>query len=89
MGLPPLPGRDRPYVAAPFLGIAATLPVQLVGELLGLADTQTAVVALIVAGLAGAAFGTRYANRTAAAASLVASLAAGGAVLVLIVAGTL
>jgi hypothetical protein len=37
----------------------------------------------------GAVFGTRYAGETVAAASLTASLAAGGAVIVLIVAGSL
>jgi hypothetical protein len=84
-----LPGRDRPYVAAPFLGILATLPVQFAGDLLGLAAAQTAVVALIVAGLLGATFGTRYAGETVSAASLTASLAAGGAVIVFIVAGSL
>jgi hypothetical protein len=85
----PLPGRTRPYVAAPFLGILATVPVQVASDPLGLASAQTAVVALIVAGLLGAVFGTRYAGETAAAASLSASLAAGGAVIVLMVAGSL
>jgi hypothetical protein len=85
----PLPGRNRPYVAAPFLGIAATLIVQFASGTLGLAAAQTAVVALIVAGVLGAAFGTRYAGETAAVASLTASLAAGGAIIVLIVAGSL
>jgi hypothetical protein len=84
-----LPGRDRPYVAAPFLGILVTLPVQLLGSALGLAAAQTVVIALIVAGLAGATFGTRYAGATVSASSLTASLAAGGAVIVLIVAGSL
>ncbi|WP_372910365.1 hypothetical protein [Salinigranum sp.] len=84
-----VPGRDRPYVAAPFLGILVTLPVQLLGDALGLVSAQTVLVALIVAGVIGAAFGTRYAGATAAAASLTASLAAGGAVIVLIVAGSL
>jgi hypothetical protein len=89
MRFPPLPGRDRPYVAAPFLGILAAILVQLGGGPLGLMAAQTAVVALIVAGVFGAAFGSRYAGETAAAASLTASLAAGGAVIVLIVAGSL
>lgn len=84
-----LPGRDRPYVAAPFLGILVTLPVQFFGSSAGLASTQTALVALIAAGLVGATFGTHYADNTPAAASLTASLAAGGAVIVLIVAGSL
>ena len=84
-----LPGRDRPYVAAPFLGILVTLPVQLLGSVLGLTAAQTVVVALIVTGLVGAVFGTRYAGSTVSAASLTASLAAGGAVIVLIVAGSL
>jgi hypothetical protein len=84
-----VPGRDRPYVAAPFLGILVTLPVQLLSDTLGLVSAQTVLVALIVAGLVGAAFGTRYAGETVAAASLTASLAAGGAVIVLIVAGSL
>jgi hypothetical protein len=84
-----LPGPDRPYVAAPFLGILVTLPVQLVSGALGLAAAQTVVVALIAAGLVGAAFGTRYADVTVSAASLSASLAAGGAVIVLMIAGTL
>ncbi|WP_136592319.1 hypothetical protein [Salinigranum halophilum] len=84
-----LPGRDRPYVAAPFLGILVTLPVQLLSGLLGLVPAQTVLVALIAAGLVGAGFGTRYAGETVTAASLSASLAAGGAVIVLIVAGSL
>jgi hypothetical protein len=85
----PLPGRDRPYVAAPFLGILVTVPVQLASDGLELAAAQTVVVALIAAGLIGAAFGTRYAGTTASASALTASLAAGGAVIVLIVAGSL
>jgi hypothetical protein len=85
----PVPGPDRPYVAAPFLGIVATILVQLASVPLGLAAAQTVLVALIVAGLVGAVFGTRYAGETVAAASLTASLAAGGAVIVLIVAGSL
>jgi hypothetical protein len=84
-----VPGRDRPYVAAPFLGILVTLPVQLLSDTLGLVSAQTVLVALIVAGVVGAVFGTRYAGETVAAASLTASLAAGGAVIVLIVAGSL
>ena len=84
-----VPARDRPYVAAPFLGILVTLPVQLVSGALGLVSAQTVLVALIAAGLVGAVFGTRYAGETVAAASLTASLAAGGAVIVLIVAGSL
>jgi hypothetical protein len=82
------PGR-RPYVVAPFLGIAATPPVQVAGGALGLVSAQTALVALIVAGLLGAVFGARYTDADAAGASLAASLAAGGAVIVLIVAGSL
>jgi hypothetical protein len=89
MGSLALPGRSRPYVTAPFLGIVATLAVQFVSPFLTLAAAQTAVVALIAAGALGAVFGTRYAGETAAAASLTASLAAGGAVIVLIVAGSL
>jgi hypothetical protein len=84
-----LPGRDRPYVAAPFLGILVTVPVQLLSGPLGLVPAQTVVVALIAAGLVGGVFGTRYADNTPTAASLTASLAAGGAVIVLIVAGSL
>ena len=85
----PLPGRHRPYVAAPFLGILATILVQLASGPLGLASAQTVVIALIVAGALGGVFGTRYAGETVSAASLTASLAAGGAVIVLIVAGSL
>ena len=85
----PLPGPDRPYVAAPFLGILVTLLVQLASGTLGLAAAQTAVIALMAAGFVGGVFGTRYAGETVAAASLTASLAAGGAVIVLMVAGTL
>jgi hypothetical protein len=84
-----VPGRDRPYVAAPFLGILVTIPVQLLSGVVGLVPAQTVLVALIAAGLVGAAFGTRYAGETVSAASLAASLAAGGAVIVLIVAGSL
>ncbi|WP_152042927.1 hypothetical protein [Salinigranum salinum] len=85
----PVPGPDRPYVAAPFLGILATILVQFASGPVGLTSAQTVVVALITAGLLGAIFGTRYAGETAAAASLAASLATGGAVIVLIVAGSL
>ena len=88
MGSLPLPGRRRPYVAAPFLGIAATLAVQFGSTFFDVVPAQTAVVALIAAGVVGGAFGTRYAGETVAAASLTASLAAGGAVIVLMVAGT-
>jgi hypothetical protein len=89
MGSLPLPGRNRPYIAAPFLGIVATVAVQFGSPLFGFVPAQTALVALIVAGALGGLFGTRYAGETVAAASLTASLAAGGAVLVLMVAGTL
>lgn len=89
MTLLSFPGRDRPYVTAPFLGILVTLPVQFLSGTLGFVPAQTALVALIAAGVVGAVFGTRYAGETVSAASLTASLAAGGAVIVLIVAGSL
>lgn len=85
----PLPGRRRPYIAAPFLGILATLAVQATAGWLGLVSAQTAVLALIAAGVLGATFGVRYAGETVSAVSLMASLATGGAVMVLIVAGSL
>ena len=88
MGALPVPGRNRPYIAAPFLGIVATLVVQLGSPLFGFVPAQTALVALILAGVLGGVFGTWYAGDTVAAASLTASLAAGGAVIVLIVAGS-
>ena len=85
----PLPGRHRPYVTAPFLGIVVTVLVQFGTEAAGLLSAQTALVALIASGLVGGVFGTVYGDESVSAASLTASLAVGGAVIVLIIGGSL
>lgn len=89
MALLSLLGPQRPYVTAPFLGIGVTVLVQFGAEAAGLLSAQTAMVALILSGLVGGVFGTWYGGESVSAASLTASLAVGGAVIVLIIAGSL